>query len=86
MIVVNETMRTNIPNIYAVGDVTGKNMLAHVAMDQGVVAAEILWALSENAIQCDSCMCIYKTRIASVGLTEEEAKRKGIKYQAGIFH
>ena len=86
MIVVNETMRTNIPNIYAVGDVTGKNMLAHVAMDQGVVAAESIMGFDVKMRYNVIPACVYtKPEIASVGLTEEEAKRKGIKYQAGIF-
>ncbi|MBU5678196.1 dihydrolipoyl dehydrogenase [Alkaliphilus sp. MSJ-5] len=85
-IYVDNSMRTNIEGIYAIGDVTGKNMLAHVASDQGIVAAENIMgidsAMKYNAIPA----CVYtKPEIASVGMTEEEAKKKGINYEVGIF-
>jgi dihydrolipoamide dehydrogenase len=71
---VDEGMRTNVANIYAIGDVTGRAMLAHVASHQGVVAAENIAGGSEqmdyNAIPA-ATFC--HPEIASVGLTEEQA-------------
>ncbi|QUH19398.1 dihydrolipoyl dehydrogenase [Alkaliphilus sp. B6464] len=85
-IYVDNGMRTNIEGIYAIGDVTGKNMLAHVASDQGIVAAENIMGI-DSAMKYDAIpACVYtKPEIASVGMTEEEAKKKGINYEVGIF-
>lgn len=85
-IYVDNTMRTNVDGIYAIGDVTAKNMLAHVASEQGIVAAENIMGLNTimkyNAIPA----CVYiKPEIASVGMTEEEANKQGIDYEKGIF-
>ena len=85
-IYVDNTMRTNVDGIYAIGDVTAKNMLAHVASEQGIVAAENIMGLNTimkyNAIPA----CVYiKPEIASVGMTEEEVKKQGIDYEKGIF-
>ncbi len=85
-IVVNERMETNIPGVYAVGDVTGQMMLAHVAMKEGACAAE-------NALGSECRMdyvavprCIYTTpQVAAVGLTEEEARRKHENVRVGKF-
>jgi len=74
---VDERMKTNIPGIYAVGDVVGKIMLAHVASREGIVAVE-------NIAGKDSFMdyrvvpnCVFSLpEVASVGLTEEEARRQ----------
>ena len=71
---VDDAMRTNVPDIYAIGDVTGRAMLAHVASHQGVVAAENIAGGSEqmdyNAIPAAT---FSHPEIASVGLTEEQA-------------
>lgn len=76
-IVVNERMETNIPHIFAAGDVIGKIMLAHVAMAEGECAAR-------NALGYPSSIskavprCIYTSpEVAAVGLTEKEAFEKG---------
>ena len=85
-IVVNDRMETNIPDIYAIGDCNGKSMLAHVASNQGEVAAEN--ALGENSLYDGrtSPSCVYtELELASVGLTEEQAKEKGIEYEVGSF-
>ncbi|HSH34944.1 dihydrolipoyl dehydrogenase [Schnuerera sp.] len=74
----NERMETNIKGVYAIGDLNGKFALAHVASAEGMVAAE-------NIMGKDSIMnynivpsCVYTfPELASVGLTEEEAKEKG---------
>ena len=83
---VNEKMETNVPGIYAVGDVTGNMMLAHVASRQGLVAVD-------NALGGDSRMdytvvpagIFTMPEIGSVGLREKQAIEKGIKYKVGRF-
>jgi dihydrolipoamide dehydrogenase len=83
---VNSRMETNIPGIYAVGDVTGQWLLAHFAFAQGEVAAEN--AVGRKA-QLDSLAvprCVYTLpEVASVGLTEKEAKEKGYEIKVGRF-
>jgi dihydrolipoamide dehydrogenase len=78
-IAIDGRMRTNIPHIYAIGDVTGQLMLAHVAEAMGVVAAETLadaetmeleYAMMPRATYC-------QPQIASFGYTEEQAKERG---------
>lgn len=74
-IAVDEYLRTSRPNIYAIGDVNGKVMLAHTASMEGIIAVE---NIGGNAIAMDYQkipQCIYiKPEIASVGLTEKEAR------------
>ncbi|WP_010233665.1 dihydrolipoyl dehydrogenase [Clostridium arbusti] len=85
-ILVNDKMETNVRGIYAIGDCTGKNMLAHVASDQGVVAAENIMGKNKKMDYKTVPACVYtKPEIASVGLTEEQAKEKGIDYKIGKF-
>jgi len=76
---VDDKMRTSVPHIYAVGDVTGKLMLAHVAQAQGTVAAEVIAGLSPRAL--DYTMLPRATycepQIASLGLTREQAEADG---------
>ncbi len=78
--------RTNVPHIYAIGDITGKMQLAHVATAHGIVAADNAAGL--NAVMDDSAVpsCIYTTpEIASAGLTEEKAAASGIPVKTGTF-
>jgi len=83
---INKKFQTNIQNIYAIGDCTGGAMLAHAASAQGIAAVE-------NIIKNKSKMdfktvpyCIYtKPEVASVGMTEEQVKEKGINYSVGKF-
>ena len=85
-IAVNERMETNVPGIYAIGDVVGGSMLAHVAMRQGVVAAE-------NAAGGDTLMnyravpaCIFSLpEAATVGMSEEGARQAGHEVRIGKF-
>lgn len=85
-IIVNDKMETNVEGIYAIGDVTGKNMLAHVASEQGVIAAENIMGLNKKMDYKTVPACVYtKPEIASVGLTEQQAKEKGIDYKVGKF-
>jgi len=85
---IDNFMKTNIDNIYAIGDVTGKLLQAHVASHQGMVVAEKIAGLSPEPINdyIDMPRAIYcEPQIASIGLTEEEAKAKGYKIKTGIF-
>ncbi len=83
---VDEKMRTNIPGIYAVGDVVGKIMLAHVASREGIVAVE---NISGKEVLMDYRAvpnCVFSTpEVASVGLTEEEARKENDNIKASKF-
>ena len=85
-IVVNERMETNIPGIYAVGDVASRYLLAHVASAEGVVAAQN--CMGENAeIDYGTVpSCVFTIpEIAKVGMTEDEAKTEGYEFKVGRF-
>ena len=85
-IVVDEHLRTNIPNIYAIGDVVGGLLLAHKAMKEGVTAAEIIAGMDKKMDYRVVPWAIFTTpEIASVGLTEEEAKEQGMDVITGEF-
>ena len=79
-IVVDEmTMQTNIPHIYAVGDINGKMMLAHAATFQGIVALDHIMGVSnEIDLSVMPAAVFTSPEAASVGLTEDECKEKGI--------
>jgi dihydrolipoamide dehydrogenase len=77
-IAVNEKMETNLPNVYAIGDITGKYLLAHVAMAQGKVAAANCAGKPETMDYSAVPWCIFSLlEIARVGLTESDAKQAG---------
>ncbi|GIK09165.1 MAG: dihydrolipoyl dehydrogenase [Anaerolineaceae bacterium] len=84
---VNEKMQTNVPNIYAIGDVTGKLMLAHVGSAMGIVAAEVI--AGAETVTLDYEMMPRATycqpQIASFGLTEAQAKERGYSVKVGRF-
>ncbi|WP_461204648.1 dihydrolipoyl dehydrogenase [Clostridium sp. DL1XJH146] len=83
---IDDNMETNVKGIYAIGDCTGKIMLAHVASEQGVVAAENIMGHESKLLYNTVPSCVYtKPEIASVGLTEEQVKEKGINYKVGKF-
>lgn len=76
-IAVNSKMETSIPSIYAVGDVTGGIMLAHAAFKMGEVAASNALGMDEAVDLSALPSCVYTVpEVASVGLTEEDAKQK----------
>lgn len=85
-ITTNEKLQTNIPGIYAIGDVNGKMMLAHVASSEAIVAVENIIG-KESKIDYNKVPAgIYGTpEIANVGLTEQQAKEKGIEYKVSKF-
>ena len=75
---VNRRMETTTPNVYAVGDAIGGTLLAHVAMEEGVVAAENAMGINREIEDRLIPLCIFTyPEIASVGLTEKEARGKG---------
>jgi dihydrolipoamide dehydrogenase len=79
--------RTSVPNIFAVGDVTGAPLLAHRAMKQGVVAAEVINGDRSAAFDPVAVPnCIYTDpEVATAGLSEEEAKASGHEVRIGKF-
>jgi len=82
---VNHRMETAVPNIYAIGDATGGAMLAHVAMEEGVIAAENIMGMDRDKDNQLIPLCIFTyPEIASIGLTEKEA-REGGKIKIGRF-
>ena len=86
-IVIDDYMRTNVEGIYAIGDCTGKLMLAHTAEAQGVVASETLAGAETMAINYDMIprATYCQPQVASFGYTEEQAKEKGFDVKVGKF-
>jgi dihydrolipoamide dehydrogenase len=85
-IITNNRMQTNVPGVYAIGDVRGPPLLAHKASKEGVVAAEVIaglpsaadWRAIPDAVFCDP-------EVASVGLTEAKAAEAGYKVKRSRF-
>jgi dihydrolipoamide dehydrogenase len=86
-IVIDGMCKTNVPGIYAIGDVAGPPMLAHKAEHEGVICVEAIKGLHPHAM--DKRMipgCTYCTpQVASVGLTEQAAKEKKLDIRVGRF-
>ena len=83
---VDEKMRTNIPGIYAVGDVVGKIMLAHVASREGVVAVKNIAGKEVLMDYRAVPNCVFSMpEVASVGLTEEEARKENNNIKVSKF-
>jgi len=86
-VVVDAAMRTNVPGVYAIGDVTGKLALAHVASAQGIVAAETIAGVETVTLDYEMLpRCTYcQPQVASFGLTEAQAAERGHQVQVGRF-
>ncbi len=85
-IITDKKMRTNIQNVYAIGDITGDPMLAHRAVHQGRVAAEVICGLPSAFTPIGIPSVAYTNpEVAWVGLTETEAKEKNVAYKKGSF-
>jgi dihydrolipoamide dehydrogenase len=83
---VDKQMRTNVAHIFAIGDVVGNPMLAHKAMPEGRIAAEVIAGLKHYFdAKCIASVAYTDPEVAWVGVTENEAKAKGIKYGKGVF-
>ncbi|HJR64709.1 MAG TPA: dihydrolipoyl dehydrogenase [Gemmatimonadaceae bacterium] len=85
-IAVDDQMRTNLPDVYAIGDVVGGLLLAHKAEEEGVVAAEVI-AGKRVRMHYGAIPSVVYTwpEIATVGLTEQQVKESGREYRAGKF-
>jgi dihydrolipoamide dehydrogenase len=86
IIAVDKQMRTNVPHIFAIGDVVGAPMLAHKASHEGKVAAEVA-AGQKSAFdaRCIPSVAYTDPEVAWVGITETEAKAQNIQYGKGLF-
>jgi len=83
---VNKKMQTNVPEIYAIGDVVGPPMLAHKASKEGIVAAEVIGGLNSEAdFRAIPGVVFTDPEIGTVGLTETQAKEKGYDPIVGKF-
>jgi dihydrolipoamide dehydrogenase len=85
-IATDSQMRTNVPHIFAIGDIIGQPMLAHKATHEGKVAAEVCSGLNSHFdARVIPSVAYTDPEVAWVGLTEEEAKQQGIAYGKGVF-
>ena len=87
LIPVDAMMRTNVPNVYAIGDINGQQMLAHTAMHMGVIAVEHIAGHEPYPLDVlNSPMVTFShPEIASVGLTEQQAIELGRQVKTGKF-
>ncbi len=85
-IAVDNQQRTNIPNVYAIGDVCGGKLLAHKAEEEGVIAAEVIAGKPVHMHHHNMPGIVYTwPEIATAGLTEQEVKASGRAYRTGKF-
>ena len=85
-VLVDDRLATNIPGIYAIGDVTGQVLLAHVASRQGEVVAEAIAGLGSRMDYRTVPNVVFSMpEIAGVGLTSQQAKEQGIEVEVGTF-
>lgn len=83
---VDDQMRTNVPHIYAIGDIIGQPMLAHKAVHEAHVAAEVIAGQKSHFdARVIPSVAYTNPEVAWVGLTEEQAKKDGIAIRKGIF-
>jgi len=85
-VVTDASLRTNVPNVYAIGDLNGKMMLAHVASHEGIIAVENIMGKPGKIDYAKIPSGVYGfPEVAMVGMTEREAKEKGLDYRVGKF-
>ena len=83
---VDKQLKTNVANIYAIGDLVGQPMLAHKAVHEGHVAAEVIAGQKHYFDpKCIPSVAYTDPEVAWVGLTEKEAKEQGIKFESANF-
>ncbi len=86
LVLVDSHMRTNLPGVYAIGDIVGGAQLAHKASAEGVVAAENIRGLNTEMDYSVLPGCVYTwPEVATVGMTEAEAREKGYDVRVGRF-
>jgi len=86
-VVVDEYLRTNVPGIYAIGDVAGRQLLAHKASHEGIACVEHIAGQGHGGVDYGNVPnCTYcHPEVASVGLTEDQAKEQGLDIEVGKF-
>jgi dihydrolipoamide dehydrogenase len=86
-VTIDDAMRTNVPGVYAIGDVTGKLALAHVASAQGIIAVETIAGVETVALDYEMLpRCTYcQPQVASFGITEAQAIERGHQVKVGQF-
>jgi dihydrolipoamide dehydrogenase len=86
-ITVDQTCSTGVGNIYAIGDVTGGQLLAHKASAQGIAAAEALAGVNNNGVDLSlvPACCYCEPQVAQVGPTEQELMASGVSFSVGRF-
>ena len=84
---VDNQMRTNVPHIFAIGDIVGEPMLAHKATHEAKLAAEVIAGMSHHVWEARTIPSVAYTdpEVAWMGLTETEAKEKGVEYEKATF-
>jgi dihydrolipoamide dehydrogenase len=83
---VDKRMRTSVPTIYAIGDIAGQPMLAHKGSKEGLVAAAVIAGRNEEYdARCVPAVIFTAPEVASVGLTEDECKARGVAVKVGKF-
>lgn len=84
---IDERMATNVPGIWAIGDVTAKLMLAHVGSAQGIICAENIAGLETTTLNYEMMpRAVYcQPQVASFGITEDQAKERGYEVKVGRF-
>lgn len=84
---VDDSFRTSVPNVYAIGDVIKGPMLAHKAEDEGLICAEIIAGVGTGHLDYNCVPGVIYTHpeVATVGKTEEELKEEGVVYSKGTF-
>ncbi len=83
---VNKQMKTNVEHIFAIGDLVGQPMLAHKAVHEGHVAAEVIAGKNHYFDpRCIPSVAYTEPEVAWVGLTEKEAKEQGVSYEVASF-
>jgi dihydrolipoamide dehydrogenase len=87
MIEIDERMATNVPGVWAIGDVTGKLMLAHVGSAQGIICAENISGVETITLDYEMLprVTFSQPQVASFGITEDMAKERGYEVKTGRF-
>lgn len=86
-VLVDQFYRTNVPGVYAIGDIVGGPALAHVASAEGICCVEAICGLNPAPIDYSVIpSCVYTSpEVASVGFTEQQLQEKGVSYKVGRF-
>jgi len=84
---VDKQMRTNVPHIFAIGDIVGEPMLAHKATHEAKLAAEVIAGMSHHAWEARTIPSVAYTdpEVAWMGLSEAEARAQGVEYEKAVF-